>query len=179
MKKTLKRDEHIRTYTGKLFHIFNPQIKEIDIKDIAHSLSMQCRFNGQTKCFYSIASHSIIGAKLIDKKYKKDFLGHDFTEAYIGDCVTPIKRRNRDFIRLEKKIEKVIAKKFKFNEKFHSNIKEMDNLMFRMESAYLMNNIINPNEVFPLTRKEFMIEIDKTHKQIERELIRMFKNLNR
>jgi len=179
MKKLLKRDEHIRTYTGKKFHLFNPTEDEVDIVDIAHSQSMQGRFNGHTCCFYSIASHSLIGAKLIAKEFKKDFIGHDFAEAYTGDCVTPIKRRNKAFRVMEKKIEAIISKKFNFSNPLPPEIKEMDNLMFRMESAYLMGNKHIPNEKFPMTKKEFMNEINKSHKQIEKELIRTFNRLNK
>ena len=178
MRLKAKKDEFIKTFTGKHFHIFNPTEEEVDIKDIVHSLSMQCRFNAHTCCFYSIASHSLIGAKLIRKEFKKDFIGHDFAEAYTGDCVTPIKRRNKDFILMEKKIERIIGKKFNFSHPLPPEIKEMDNLMFRMESKYLMGVTDFNNEKFPLTKKEFFNEINKSHKQVERELLAMFKKIS-
>jgi hypothetical protein len=101
MKKLLKREEFIKTYTGKKFHVFNPKEEELDIIDIAHSLSLQCRFNGHTPYFYSVASHSIIGSKLIAKPFKKEFLCHDMQEAFCGDFCTPMKRWDKQYIKME------------------------------------------------------------------------------
>jgi 5'-deoxynucleotidase YfbR-like HD superfamily hydrolase len=42
----------IQTYRGKLFDTLNPQVDQLDIYDIAHALSYQCRFNGHSKYFY-------------------------------------------------------------------------------------------------------------------------------
>ena len=42
----------ITTFTGKKFHFLDPRIDEIDIIDIAHHLSLNCRFIGACKEFY-------------------------------------------------------------------------------------------------------------------------------
>ncbi len=42
----------IQTYTGKKFYPLNPRSEDINLIDIAHALSMQCRFTGHTKRFY-------------------------------------------------------------------------------------------------------------------------------
>lgn len=39
----------LRTYTGKRFYPLDPRIEEIDIEDIAHALSMLCRFGGHCR----------------------------------------------------------------------------------------------------------------------------------
>lgn len=36
----------IRTSSGQYVNVFNPDPNTIKIEDIAHSLSMQCRFGG-------------------------------------------------------------------------------------------------------------------------------------
>lgn len=171
-----KRNEFITTFTGKRFHLFNPTASEIDIVDMTHSLSMQCRFNGHIKHFYSVASHLLIGAKLIENKFKKEFLCHDFSETYTGDCVTPLKRQLNSMIKVERNIEKVINKKYGVPFPMSKEVKEMDNLMFRMERAYLTN--YKTDEKFPMSKKEFMKEISKTHKQVERELLKTFNKIN-
>lgn len=179
IKKKRLRDEHIRTYTGKKFHIFNPKPREIDIIDIAHASSMNCRFNSHTRSFYSVGSHLVIGAKLIADEFKKQYLVHDFSETYIGDLVTPIKRRNKAYIRMERRIERIINKKYGLPFPMAPEVKDMDNLMFRMESTYLMNNKTYAKEKFPLTKRQFMKEINKTPRQVERELLNMFNKLFR
>lgn len=179
MKKSLKRDAFIRTYTGIRFHMFAPTVDEVDVRDCAHSLSMTCRFNSHTPSFYSVASHSIIGAKLIADPFKKQFLCHDTTETYIGDCVTPIKKRMKEFVKMEHKVEKVVNKKLGVPYPMAPEIKEMDNLMLRMELVYLMGCKNETKEKFPLTKKQFMKEINKSHKEIEREFLKLYKRYSR
>ncbi len=53
----------IQTYTGICFNPFLPDPKDITLEDIAHALSMMCRYNGHTKEFYSVAEHCVIMSK--------------------------------------------------------------------------------------------------------------------
>src|ERR1035437_8999101 len=49
----------IQTYSGRRFCPLSPNPDAIVLQDIAHSLAMQCRFNGHCKKFYSVAQHSV------------------------------------------------------------------------------------------------------------------------
>ena len=49
----------IQTFTGKWLDLNSPDPSQINIEDIAHDLSMLCRFNGQCTKFYSVAEHSV------------------------------------------------------------------------------------------------------------------------
>lgn len=63
----------------------------IDVEHIAYSLSNTCRFNGNTKFFYSNAQHSLLVSFLCkEKSLKLACLLHDAHEAYIGDIITPL-----------------------------------------------------------------------------------------
>ena len=42
----------LQTFTGKLVDIENPTPEMVDIQDIAHALSMTCRFGGHCRDFY-------------------------------------------------------------------------------------------------------------------------------
>lgn len=101
----------ITTYTGKKFHYLNPSEDEIDIIDIAHSLSLKCRFSGHVRVFYSVAEHSIRVAELLPNDLKLSGLLHDASEAYMPDVPRPIKE---DFgLRaFEDTLMEVIQKKF-------------------------------------------------------------------
>lgn len=83
----------IQTYSGKAFDLWDPQPDQIDITDIAHALSLQCRFNGHCRQFYSVAQHSVLVARLLPEPLRLYGLLHDAAEAYIGDIVRPLKER--------------------------------------------------------------------------------------
>src|ERR1700692_1254797 len=48
----------IRTYTGALFDFEHPEKSPISIEDIAHSLSLLCRFAGHCKEFYCVTPNT-------------------------------------------------------------------------------------------------------------------------
>jgi len=110
----------IQTHTGKMFRPFADEWYDIDIRDIAHSLSNLCRFNGHCKQFYSVAQHSVLVSNLLgDSKEYCDGqckllaqwgLLHDAPEAYMGDIATPIKSGEHLF--LELRMLEAIGQKF-------------------------------------------------------------------
>lgn len=80
----------ITTRSGRQINLLNPQYSQINIGDIAHGLAYQCRFNGQTSRFYSIAQHSLMVASRLPNHLKMSGLLHDAAEAYVGDVVQPL-----------------------------------------------------------------------------------------
>ena len=103
----MSRDAYIQTYTGRLVNPFDIKEGDISIEDIAHSLSMQCRFNGNTNKFYSVAEHSInVSLILRSMPAKTQLLGllHDATEAYLSDIPTPVKKYLPDYLSIEEKL---------------------------------------------------------------------------
>lgn len=54
-----RKGDWIQTVTGRPFWPLDPRVEELDIRDIAHSLAMQCRFGGHCHRFYSVAEHSV------------------------------------------------------------------------------------------------------------------------
>jgi len=89
----------IRTASGKLVDLLNPQPNDIDFRDIGHALSHLCRFTGHTKYFYSVAQHSLMMAEIVSHPARNYALLHDAKEAFIQDLSTPLKHA------LEYKIE--------------------------------------------------------------------------
>lgn len=87
----------ILTRSGRKFDLANPTADMVDPTDIAHSLSMQCRFNGHTRAFYSVAQHCYLVADLVPAEHQLPALLHDATEAYVGDLVRPLKEGMRAF----------------------------------------------------------------------------------
>jgi len=108
----MKQTDWIETYTGKLFYPLEPDIELIDIIDIAHALSMICRFNGHSDRFYSVAQHSVIVSNLATPKNKLIGLLHDASEAYLTDVPRPLKPFLPDYYVWEDVLTDMIFTKF-------------------------------------------------------------------
>lgn len=107
-----ERGDYIETFTGKKFHILDPQPEDIDIIDIAHALSMNCRYTGHCRKFYSVAEHSIYVSQLVPEEYRLWGLLHDASEAYLTDVASPIKPLLNNYKTLEKRVMDVICDKY-------------------------------------------------------------------
>lgn len=91
----------------------NPSVDDIHIEDIAHSLSLICRFGGHCNTFYSVAQHSVLVSTLVDDpELQLIALLHDATEAYIGDIITPLKKILSQYTDIEDKFHLTIGEKF-------------------------------------------------------------------
>jgi 5'-deoxynucleotidase YfbR-like HD superfamily hydrolase len=132
----------ICTRTGIRFYPFDPREDEISIVDIAHHLSMICRFGGACAELFTVAQHSVMGSLAIEPAFAMEFLLHDAAEAYICDIPRPIKR-HPDFARVydpvESKIDRLIRRKFNLPETMSPDVKRMDNVMLATEKRDLMN----------------------------------------
>ena len=105
------KDRYLSTYTGKKFYPYDPRPEQICIEDIAHGLSMLCRFAGQCRFFFSVAEHSIAVAHLLPANLKLFGLLHDASEAYLADLPRPVKAGLPEYRAIETNVERVIAEK--------------------------------------------------------------------
>lgn len=88
----------IQLYSGRLALPLDVKPEDVNIEDIAHSLSNKCRFTGHTKEFYSVAQHSVFvswlaeqtGVDAVDSLARQGLL-HDADESFLPDVATPIK----------------------------------------------------------------------------------------
>jgi hypothetical protein len=102
----------VNTRSGKQVSLLNPQADTICIEDIAHSLSMQCRFNGHTRQFYSVAQHCVLLSDLVPQDCAGLALMHDAGEAYTGDITTPVHQCLEAAKLLEGGVFAVICRRF-------------------------------------------------------------------
>ena len=91
-----RKQTWIRTFKGHKVDLALPTHDVIDLEDIAHALSLLCRFNGHVAQLYSVGHHSILVSREIRLKghgVQAQLLGlmHDAPEAYLGDMTTPEK----------------------------------------------------------------------------------------
>ena len=86
----------ILTNSARPFDLLNPRAENVITTDLAHALSLVCRFNGHCAHHYSVAQHSLLVAYIIEKdggtpEEQLAGLLHDGTEAYISDLTRPLK----------------------------------------------------------------------------------------
>src|SRR5258708_302056 len=86
-----RRGNWMQTYTGRAYWPADPRAEDVCIEDIAHALSLLCRYTGHCKRFYSVAEHSILISQVVPPEYAFFGLMHDAQEAYINDLARPIK----------------------------------------------------------------------------------------
>lgn len=144
----------IETVTGKFVDICNPDPSQIDIHDIAWSLSRMPRFVGHTitKIPYCIAQHCMLVAERIQKAYPTDIelilkgLLHDAAECYTSDLPSPLKNvpEIRPIIKkIEKQLDDVIFKSLNMlpiTEEEHKIIKTFDKISQKIEGYAFMNS---------------------------------------
>lgn len=172
----------IQTYTGKYFDYEKLSVDAICIEDIAHALSMLCRFGGHTKKFYSVAEHSVHTTQHVPEKDKLWALLHDATEAYMVDLPSPLKKGLSEYKTLEERILNVIAEKFNLDGNCPPPIvKEMDTRLLLTESKKLFKGGIKKEEwnfpagINPLSQKIKCWE----PKKAEKKFLKLFKSLTR
>jgi hypothetical protein len=102
----------MQTYTGRAFWPLAPQADDIDPADIAHALSMLCRYGGHVERFYSVAEHCVLMSYAVPPGYALWALLHDATEAYMGDMVRPLKRSMPEYQAAEARLSAVICDRF-------------------------------------------------------------------
>jgi hypothetical protein len=127
----------------------DPHPDDIDILDIAHALSLVCRYSGHCEYPYSVAQHSILVSMIVDDgdadaRTVLTALMHDAAEAYIADIARPVKRAITQYGEIEHRLETVIAEKFGLIYPFPPCVKEADNIALATERRDLMPNPPRP-----------------------------------
>lgn len=102
----------MQTFTGKAFYPLDPNPDDVDIVDIAHALSLICRYGGHASQFYSVAEHCVLLSQAVSPENALWALLHDATEAYVGDMVRPLKNSMPDYRLAEDYLMQIICQKF-------------------------------------------------------------------
>lgn len=131
-----------QTYLGKRFEFHRPTAQMVDIRDVAQALSLQCRFNGMCREFYSVAQHSVHVSSLLPPYLRLVGLLHDASEAYLGDLITPVKAMVPQFKVLEMKVEQAVADRFHFDSDLLDDprVKAADRVMLATEATQLLDH---------------------------------------
>lgn len=126
------------TYTGKKFWPSDPRPEDFNVLDVAHHLSMICRYNGAVERFYSVAEHSVLIAQAMaalgaDDQLVLRALWHDGAEAYLCDVVRPVKRNLVGYEAMEHRIEQLMWEWLKLPKEYW----EMPEIVHQFDDAII------------------------------------------
>ena len=140
----------METYTGLVVDPLHIEEKDICIEDIAHHLSLICRFSGACERFYSVGQHTIHVLDIVSSRIRDGgeadritclaALLHDASEAYTNDMIRPFKYSIKGLKELDSRILGVILKKYGAIGADWSLIKKADHIMLATEAKLLMRS---------------------------------------
>lgn len=128
----------MQTYTGRRFYPLHPRSDEVDTADIAHALSLLCRYGGHVDRFYSVAEHCVLMSQAVPPEHALVALLHDATEAYVCDVPRPLKRQLVGYDAIEDGVWTVIAYRFGVALGLPRAVKDADNAILLTERNALM-----------------------------------------
>ncbi len=128
----------MQTVSGRQFWPLDPRPEDIVIEDIAHALSMMCRFGGHCERFYSVAEHSVLVSENVPPQDALWALLHDASEAYIADIVRPAKRFIDGYKHIEANIMAAVCSAFNLPIIEPPSVKRADNAILADEAAQIM-----------------------------------------
>lgn len=132
----------IQTYSGRRFNPLNPIPETIVIQDIAHALSMICRYNGHCNYFYSVAQHSVLVSYFCDEVDALWGLLHDASEG-LGACDIPAPLKHapefRFYKEIENKIQQAVCTRFNLPIQEPPGVKRADKLLLATEAQSVLN----------------------------------------
>jgi hypothetical protein len=131
-------ESYIETVSGKKFFFLDPKEEDFDIKDIAHALSLNCRFTGHCNTFYSVAEHCWHMSRMAPEEHAFACLLHDASEAYITDVASPIKQHLPEYIKIEERILSRLFNKYNLPYPMSPIVKYLDRVMLSTEAYYLI-----------------------------------------
>jgi len=120
------RGDWIQTAMGRQFWPMDPRPNEVFLDDIAHALSMLCRFGGHCQRFYSVAEHCVLLARAAPRPIKRWALLHDASEAYLVDVPRPLKPFLVGYDEAEAKIMRAVAVRFNLHLGLPDQVKALD-----------------------------------------------------
>lgn len=134
--------DFMQTATGRKFWPMDPRADEVFIEDIAHSLSLQCRYAGHCLRFYSVAEHSVLIARHLAAKHAPEValwgLLHDASEAYLVDVPRPVKPYLKGYKMAEARVMAAVTLRFELRLDMPPEVHEADERIIADELVNLV-----------------------------------------
>lgn len=138
------RGDWMQTFTGARFYPLDPRPDEIAAADIAHALSLLCRYGGHVDRFYSVAEHCVLMSEAVPRQHALAALLHDATEAYVCDVPRPLKRQLHGYREIEDRVWYAIAVRYGIDLVLPAEVTDADNRILLTERAELMRATRHP-----------------------------------
>jgi hypothetical protein len=170
------RSSWIPTFSGRAFDVVDPSSRDISIRDIAHSLSMQCRFGGHCRRFYSLAEHGLLLSRTVDRKLALCALLHESAHAYIQEVIIPLRPLLAGYQELTSRVWAMVAKRFRLPLVLPAAIRQADFRLLATEIEYLLLPTPKPwlQGVNPFTLEELGVQHTKQLGLLPREARQLF-----
>jgi hypothetical protein len=143
----------MQTYSGRKIYPLDLQVESISILDIAKPLSRMPRFAGHLLEFYTVAEHCVWVSKHVPEEHAMRAFAHDWSEAYLVDLPSPIKKAFgfEAYREAEHRAMRAICFKFALPLREDASIKQADLAALLTEQRDLMGPAVEewPSEWFP------------------------------
>ncbi len=109
---------NVQLVSGRMFNPLKPDANQISIEDIAHAGSMQCRYGGHSRFFYSVNEHAIQVSNMIEQwggTIEEQIAGllHDCDEALgLPDLPRPVKKNMPGYREAGERIQEAVFRKY-------------------------------------------------------------------
>lgn len=173
-----RRGDLIVTYTGRSFWPLDARPEEVDVRDVAHHLSLLNRFTGATRGGVSVAEHSCHVSDVLPPEFRLWGLLHDASEAYLGDIARPLKIHPEfaAYRVLEAQLMKVVCDRFGLAWPEPPEVKYADNSVGKAERIAQMAEF--PPGAIDFDAEPADVEIHCwSPRRAEREFLRRFERL--
>lgn len=178
-------DIWIETYTGNRVDPLHIWPKDIDIKDIASSLSKLCRYTGHCSRFYSVGQHSLHVCFIVQEmrnwedpeEYRLTKLAallHDASEAYMNDISRPVKYSFKLFKEIEARLMGAVVDRFNLHGADWRIVNKADNVMLATEAYQLMPSK-GEGWHLPEEKLDYSISMNHSMADVEETFITTFK----
>lgn len=132
---TERKGDWMQCFSGGQFWPLDPRAEEIHIADIAHALSMQCRYAGHCLRFYSVAEHSVKLSHVVSPENALWALLHDASEAYLVDVPRPVKPYLTGYKDAEARVMAAVCERFGLPLDMPAEVHAADNAIIGDERA--------------------------------------------
>lgn len=135
-----KRLAMIQLADGSMFAPLAPDPDLMTPQAIACGLANACRFEGQTRRYYSVAQHSVLVAALAPEPIdvQRYALLHDAEEAFgLPDLPTPMKPFFPQFVAAQGLIGRLVLDRYRVSPALKSIVKPFDTLALAIEKRDL------------------------------------------